>query len=267
MRKEIQLLLSLEYQRLRRDHQRLPSLDEAGFRVFSESDEDGILLFLFSLLGTTNKRVVDIGASGLRNSNTTNLIVNHGWFGLLIDGDPETIRSLREYYANSPATSLYPPTLVASWVTAENIDSLISKNGFTGGIDLLSLDIDGIDNWVWKAIQCVRPRVVVLEYQAVWGPDKAVTVPNRPDFRAEYVGHFGVYGGASLAAFVKLGREKGYRLVGCHRYGYNAFFVRNGLGEDVLPEVPASACFRHPFTAWAIKELLHKVMDQEWVEV
>jgi len=65
----------------------LPSFDEIGFRVLSQNDEDGILLYIFSLIGATNKKVVDIGCSSIENSNTANLIINHGWIGLLIDYD------------------------------------------------------------------------------------------------------------------------------------------------------------------------------------
>jgi len=85
--KASQVLLSLTYKRMLHDSIPLPSFDEIGFRVLSQNDEDGILLYIFSLIGATNKKVVDIGCSSIENSNTANLIINHGWIGLLIDYD------------------------------------------------------------------------------------------------------------------------------------------------------------------------------------
>lgn len=265
--KQTQLILSLQYKEMLHNGVPLPSFDEVGFRVYSENDEDGILLYIFSLIGTTNKKVIDIGAASINISNTANLIINHGWIGLLVDGNEAAINSTREFYLKCSDTRNYPPTVISSWVTAENVNSIILKNGFSGEVDLLSIDIDGIDYWVWKAIDCISPRVVILEYQAIWGFDKSVSIPYTPDFKAQYQDRFGIYSGASLSAFVKLGKEKGYRLVGCHRYGYNAFFVRADVGENILPEIPISTCFTHPFTKWANEELLPKVIEREWVEI
>jgi hypothetical protein len=75
------------------------------------------------------------------------------------------------------------------------------------------------------------------------------------------------FSGASLAAFIKLGRRKGYRLVGINRYGYNAFFVRNGLGDDDLPEIDPRSCFDHPKVVWGMRERFPTVKDLPWVEV
>jgi hypothetical protein len=264
---EIQLLLSLQYRQLQRLGAPLPSLEEVGFRVFSESDEDGILHYLFSLLGTSTRTLVDLGASQLHGSNTANLLVNHGWTGLLIDGSEERIDALKAFYRECPDTSNYPPECVASWITAENVNELLESHGQAGSIDLLCIDLDGVDYWIWKALDVVTPRVVVVEYQCVWGPERSVTVPYDPQFKAVFEGKYGVYNSASLAAFVKLGALKGYRLVGCQRYGYNAFFVRNGVGVDAFPAVTPQECFKHPFPRWAMETLLAKVKDLNWIEV
>lgn len=73
------------------------------------------------------------------------------------------------------------------------------------------------------------------------------------------------YCGAPLSAFVKLGREKGYRLVGCEKYNFNAFFLRSGIGEGAFPEVPVSVCFGHPFAQYAIAGRLPGVLSRKWV--
>ena len=264
---ELQLLLRLQYGQLKALKLPLPGLDEVGFRVFSEADEDGILHYIFSLIGTSNKKLVDLGAGGVFGSNTANLLVNHGWSGLLVEGDLAKVDQLTKFYAECLDTKNYPPKCVNAWMTAENINDVIRSNGITGEIDLMCIDIDGIDYWLWKAIDVVSPRVIVVEYQCIWGPERSVTVPYDPEFKASFDGPYGIYNGASLAAFVKLAKAKGYRLVGCHRYGYNGFFVRNDVGQDCLPEVSAESCFKHPFTRWAQEQFLPKIENLRWVEV
>ncbi len=268
--KSTQLLLYLRYKEMMRDNLPLPDMEEIGFRVFSENDEDGILLFIFSIIGVTNKKVIDLGAASISNSNTANLIVNHGWIGMLIDGNDETLKSSKEFYHYCPDTRNFPPTLVHAWITAENVNTIISEHGFSGEVDLLSIDMDGVDYWIWKAIDCVDARVVVAEYQDIIGPEKSLTVPYDPDFKGkDYEVNRGVgnYSGASLPALVKLGREKGYRLVGCNRYGYNAFFIRAGIAEEYLPEIPIESCFRHPKVECGMKERFPLVEHMDWEEV
>jgi hypothetical protein len=136
-----------------------------------------------------------------------------------------------------------------------------------GPIDLLSLDLDGVDWWIWKALDAIQPRVVVVEYQDMWGPETAVTVPYDPGFVADY-GPFGPdYAGASLGAWVRLARDKGFRLVGVEPLGFNAFFVRDGEGEDVFPAVEPASCFRHPRSRHAMAERLPRVRSRGWVTV
>jgi hypothetical protein len=156
---------------------------------------------------------------------------------------------------------------VQAWITAENVNDVLTANGISGDVDVFSLDIDGMDYWVWKALTAISPRVVIAEIQAIWKCDAPVTVPYRADFRTEYIDGFGVYSGASLPAFVKLASAKGYRLVGCQRYGFNAVFLRNDVGQDLLPEVAAESCFAHPFCDWAHDRLLPGVRDKPWVAV
>ena len=262
-----QLLLRMKYREMFDSTRTLLSFDEIEFRNQSQNGEDGILWYIFSLIGTVNKRCVEICAGDGIQNNTANLLINHGWTGLLLDGIEENVKRGKEFYNSHPDTFAYPPKFVHAWITAENINDLIASNGFSGEIDLLSLDIDGVDYWIWKAIEAINPRVVVMEIQAVWGCEASVTVPYRPDFKAEFINGFGIYCGASLPAFVKLGKEKGYRLVGCQRYAFNAFFIRDDVGRDQFPEIAAEKCFSHPFYKYARDELLPLVTGREWQEV
>jgi hypothetical protein len=261
-----QILLALQYRELAAQGIHC-AFGDIEFRNYSQNGEDGILWYIFSVVGTTNKQCVEICAGTGEQCNASNLIINHGWTGMLFDGVEANVSRGRQIFASHPDTSNYPPQFVHAWITAENVDSLIGTNGFRGEIDLLSLDIDGVDYWLWNAIEVVSPRVVIAEVQAIWGSERSVTVPYRPDFQAGFFKGFGIYSGASLPAFVKLAKRKGYRLVGCQRYGFNAVFLRNDVGQREFPEVPASVCFHHPFAKWAYDELRPMVADQEWIEV
>ena len=265
--RETQLMVSQHYRELLHKGAPLPRFADVHFRAFSQNGEDGILLFLFSVLGTTNKTSVELGASNGSCCNTANLILNHGWTGLLVDGEEAEVAEGRRFYSEHPNTAGRPPAFVHAWLTKENVNEVVGGAGFRGEIDLLSLDIDGNDYWVWEALDCISPRVVVLEYRTVWGPERSVTVPYRPDFVGEHVGGGLDYAGASLPAFVKLGRRKGYRLVGCERLCFNAFFLREGGGEDLFPEIPTSECFGHPAAQHQIATQQPAVATREWVEV
>ncbi len=237
-----QVLLRLQYQDLLRRGVTLPAFRDVEFRCFSQNGEDGILLYLFSLLGTTNRRVVEICAGDGLECNSANLVINHGWQGLMMDGDADNIARGRSFYATCRTTWVSPPTMVQAWITAENINELIRGNGFSGPVDLLSLDIDGNDYWVWKAIDVIEPRAVVLEFNPGLGPERRTSIAYDPDFRLDLTQQPSRCG-ASLAAFEALGRSKGYRLVGAQSFGFNAFFVRDGLGETPLPGITPLQCF------------------------
>ncbi|HEX4948625.1 MAG TPA: hypothetical protein VFZ34_18260 [Blastocatellia bacterium] len=257
----MQISLALRYKELLRQGSPLPSFDEVEFRAYSQNGEDGILLYIFSLIGTTNKQVVEICAGDGIECNSANLIIHHGWEALLFDGNEAIIQKGRAFYTHHPDTFLWPPRFVHAWITPQNINALIQNNGFSGSIDLLSLDLDSVDYWIWKAIDVIQPRVVVVEYQDAWGPEKAVTVACEQEFSAATVGT----AGASLAAFVKLSKAKGYRLVGCQRYGFNAFFVQNGIAEDVLPEIDPKTVFHHP--RHKEERDTARLHQHKWVEV
>lgn len=213
------------------------------FRVYSQNGEDGLLLYIFSKIGTTNRRFVEFGIGGGIECNTANLSINHGWNGLLIDGDKNNVRRAKYYYHSRPEIKPSQVRIVQSFVTAKNINRLLSDNGIKGEIDLLSIDIDGNDYWVWKAIDDVRPRVVVIEYNASLCPDTSLTIKYDPQFSVPKKYPRFWYHGASLAALAKLGNSKGYVLVGADSTGTNAFFVLRELAYGKLRAVSVEEVF------------------------
>jgi hypothetical protein len=229
-----------QYKQLAKSEQ-LPDFQETGCKIYSQTDEDGFLLFIFSLIGITNKKVVEICAGDGLECNAANLIINHGWKGLLFDGDWANIKIGKNTYNFLESKIANIPKLVNAWITRENINDLITNAGFTGKIDLLSLDLDGVDYWIWQSIECIKPRVVILEYNNYWDAKTSVTVPYNPNFKAQIIDG-AYYCGASLNAFVKLAKNLGYRLVGSNTKQYNAFFVKEDILPDLLPEVSVESC-------------------------
>lgn len=260
-----QIMLSLKYQELVWQKRPLPSFRDIGFRNFSQFEEDGILLFLFAILGTTNRKAVEICAGDGIEANIANLLVYHGWHGYFVDGNAKNVERGNIFYRNCRETVIIPPIFEHAWVDTDTVNDLLLRNGFEGEVDLFSLDMDGVDYWIWKALTAIRPRVVVVEYNSGLGPDLALTVPYRRDFVSSQES-FPFYMGASLNAFVKLGKEKGYRLVGCNSEGFNGFFVREDIAGDLLPEVSPEECINVPAKD---REQLIKLAQAkgEWVSV
>lgn len=196
------------------------------FRGMSQNEEDGITLALIREMGPGTRRFVEIGC-GDNGGNSGFLAQECGWSGLMLDGDASRIAVSRAMYGGGPVS------VVQAWITREKINELIQMHGLDGDIDLLSIDIDGNDYWIWDAIHVCRPRVVIVEYNSLFGADLAVTVPYREDFFSKKYGKG--YHGASLQALTHLAARKGYRLVAVEPRGVNAFFLRN----DMAPHVPA----------------------------
>ena len=222
----------------------IPGIQANEFRAFSQWGEDGIIQYLVREVGLKRDVFVEFGVETYLESNTRFLLCNDNWVGLVIDGSEENIQFIR----NDPIYWRHNLKAECSFITAENINDLISRNGIRGEIGLLSVDIDGNDYWVWKAIDVVNPVIVVAEYNARFGPTEAVTTPYDPKFVRSTAHHSFIYYGASLAALCALGKEKGYVLVGCNSAGNNAFFVRSDRLPATLPAMsPEQAYVRNQF--------------------
>lgn len=228
---------------------RAEDLRVTEFGCFSQNFEDGNLLYLFSLIGETNRTSVEICAGDGIECNSANLILNHGWKALLIDGNEEQVSRGREFYAASPAASLQPPIFAAEWITRDNINVILKQYGLEGEIDLFILDIDGNDYYIWEALSQVQPRVVMLEFNSIWPVTARKVIPYDERFVFDpSPGYWLHYCGASLGAFQSLAEKKGYRLVGIEsKYAFNAYFMRNDVGPDIFPAInPETALLNNP---------------------
>jgi hypothetical protein len=197
-------------------------------RIYSQNGEDGILQAIFARVGTTNRYFVEFGVEDGSQCNTRYLADRQGWRGLLLDGRYE-----------DPVRSLH-----REFVTAENINALFVQYEVPREFDLLSIDIDGNDLWVWSSIdERWRPRVLVIEYNSSVGPDTALTIPYDPAFSWDGTTYFG----SSLRALCALAQLRGYALVACDSCGVNAFFVRAELVAALGEPATVGRAFRPPY--------------------
>jgi hypothetical protein len=223
--------LSVELERERHRHPQ--RLTRYGRKVYSQNDEDGIIAEIFTRIGVEHRSFIEFGTETGIECNTTWLLMQ-GWQGLWIESDADACKSIVATHGDFLARG--DLTVLNERVTAENINSCIVEAFRRDECDLLSIDVDYNDYWIWQAIDRIEPRVVLIEYNASWPPPSCVTVPYDPAGAWRGDNLFG----ASLAALAKLGDRKGYHLVGCSLSGVNAFFVRKDLcGEYFL--APGSA--------------------------
>ena len=210
------------------------------FRVFSQWGEDGIIQHLVREVPIARKVFVEFGVETFEQANARFLMINDNWSGLVIECDPRAaaeIRRSREYW-------LYNLKVAEAFVTRDSINRILREHGVTGPIGLLSIDVDGVDYWIWEAVEAVEPAIVVVEYNHRFGPTEAVTVPYREDFDRRRAHHSLLYYGASLGALCLLAERKGYDFVGTNRHGLNAFFVRKELRPASVPALSAAEGYR-----------------------
>ena len=173
----------------------------ARVQTFSQSGEDGIIAEIFRRIGEGDRQFIEIGVGDGLENNTAALLVR-GWSGCWLECDARSVRKIRRRFSSLlQARSL---KVARCRVTAQTVDSLLQKLGAPVRPDLLSIDIDGHDYWVWESIRSLRPRVVVIEYNASFPPPtRWVMAPSR---RHRWRGT--TYRGASLASLVELAGAK-----------------------------------------------------------
>ena len=243
------------------------------FKVSSQWGEDGIIQYLVNNIEIENKIFVEFGVEKYTESNTRFLLQNNNWKGLVLDGSEENIN----YIKNDPIYWRYNLKAECAFIDKDNINDLISRNGISGDIGILSVDIDGNDYWVWEAIDCISPRIVICEYNSHFGSKNKVSVPYDKSFVRNQKHYSNIYYGASIAAFEYLAIKKGYSLITSNSSGNNVFFVRNDLLKNLKvsssEEAYQTAQFRESrnpegiLTFNSIEENLNVLKDMDIVDV
>lgn len=214
-------------------------LNKYEYQTFSQSGEDGIIAEIYNRIGTTNKYFVEFGVENGTETNTTNLLLN-AWQGLWIDGSKTNKTQIEQSFSKIIKEGKLQ--IAQNFITAENIEQIFSTANVPERFDLLSIDIDRNDYYVWEAITNYQPRVVVIEYNSIFRPGVEFVVDYEPQVMWDKTSHFG----GSLESYCKLGEKKGYKLVGCSFSGTNAFFVQSNLAEKYFHGPFSAANFYEP---------------------
>src|SRR5579862_3100969 len=204
-----------------------------GFKVFSQWDEDGIIQYLISHLPIRDRTFIEFGVEDYEESNTRFLLFKDHWQGMVLDACDEDIRFIQ----GDKLYWQFDLQAKCAWITRENIDSLVESAGFGEDVGLLSIDIDGNEYWIWEAIRSIRPYIVIVEYNSIFGLEP-VAVPYKEDFEKLSAHYSGLYYGCSLAALHHLAGSKGYSLLGINAWGHNAFFVRSDIAGEFRAKAP-----------------------------
>ncbi len=221
------------------------SLNRYEYNFLSQNGEDGIIKYLFSEIGFKSRYFVEFGF-GAKQSNSLRLMLKEDFNGLFLDGSQEQCSYFNQA---SEKMGISGVKAVCAFLTVENIDALLKENHVPYAVDFLSIDVDGNDYWLWQKITSIDPRVVCIEYNSGIGYEQSWTIPYNPDFERFEAHPSGFFAGASLKALASLGKNKGYRLVGCDNTGTNAFFLRNDLGMPAIPTLGAREAFK-PHLNW-----------------
>lgn len=225
-------------------------IGKSEYRVFSQWGEDGIIQYLIENTEIENKIFVEFGIEDYLQSNTRFLLVNNNWSGLVLDGNKSDI----DYLKSDPIFWAHNLKAECVFITKRNIDSILLRNGIKDDIGILSIDIDGNDYWIWEAINSVNPRIVICEYNSIFGPRAKITTEYRDDFTRESAHYSGILYGASIAALNDLANKKGYSLVAGNSSGNNIFFVRDNLLGNMKPLSPQEAYVKAKFREFKNKD-------------
>ena len=216
-------------------------LEHFGRKIYSQNDEDGIIAEILRRLNATPKsgKFVEVGVGRGLECNT-HFLLHRGFSGLWLESSKAHVAEIQERF-RAPLRSGHLG-LKQALVTAENINQLLAPECEAESAFLLSIDIDGNDFWLWKAIGVISPAVVVIEYNAKFPPPISIAQPYRPDLVWRGTDYFG----ASITAMVRLAETKGYNLVACSITGVNAFFVRKDLVASHFPYDLTAENLYHP---------------------
>ncbi|OOQ61460.1 NADH dehydrogenase [Mucilaginibacter pedocola] len=213
----------------------LPStnINDHEFKIFSQFGDDGIIQYLIKHVAIENKLFIEFGVSNYQESNTRFLMMNNAWGGFVMDGSVNNMAHLQRqnWYWK------YNLTSKAVFIDADNINGLLAATGFSN-IGILHIDLDGNDYFILKEVELskLNPSIIIMEYNATFGDERAITVPYNKSFDRTAAHHSNLFYGASLAALATEANNKGYAFIGCNLAGNNSYFVRRDLLNDKVKE-------------------------------
>ncbi|MGY3039679.1 hypothetical protein ACVWWQ_001266 [Rhodanobacter sp. TND4EL1] len=224
----------------RKNYSRLSDLE---LKVFSQFGDDGIIQYLTHRLDLKKRTFIEFGVGDYFESNTRFLLQKDNWSGFVMDGSSKNIDRLKGAYF----FWRHDVCAEACYITRENVAALLQPHvsRWNGDPDLLHIDLDGNDYWIWKQLE-LRPTILILEYNGTFGIDRSISVPYQEDFNRTEAHYSNVYWGASLNALHELSKRKGYVFIGCNSAGNNAYFIRQDKMNSYVREVTLEEGYVEP---------------------
>jgi len=227
---------SAHFSKMKKFYPDVKNLSEIEYKVFSQNGEDGIIDYLLYSLNIDVPKFLEIGVGNYKESNTRYLFEKYSCKGMIVDKNKDLKQKVSKYVKLWKGDL----TIIEDAVTSENILEILSLNNFDKNLDIFSLDIDGIDYWVMKEIPENISKIIVAEYNSIFGPNLEVSVPNLKNFdRQKYHYSYLCYG-TSLKALIKLLNKKKYVFVGTNIACNNAFFILESEAKKlniILPDI------------------------------
>ena len=213
---------------------KITTIEETFFKVFSQDYEDGIIQYLIKSLGLKNIKFVEIGTQDYSESNTRYIFETMRCEGLIIDPTPNLEKKINAILRTWKNTL----KIHNEYVNSQNVIEIIKKNSFDKDLDIFSLDIDGIDYWILEKLPNKISKIFIIEYNPYFGSEKEICAPNIEKFDRFKYHPSGFCWGASLKAIIKLMNKKGYTFIGTNRLNVNAFFICNEFVDKIKIKIP-----------------------------
>ena len=220
-----------------KNYKDIRNLNQVEYKVFSQNGEDGIIDFLLNQLNIQNPKFLEIGVGNYKESNTRYIFMKSPNKGMIIDN----VKNLKQEVSKHVKLWKGDLTIIEETVTTDNINNILKINNFQNNLDLFSLDIDGIDYWVMKELPNNLSKIVITEFNATFGANLEVTVPNINNFNRTKYHYSNLCYGMSLRAIINLMNRKNYIFVGANKACNNAFFINKSevdkLNIDLLKKI------------------------------
>lgn len=198
------------------------TLNDYAESTYSQFGEDGIIAEILQRLESAvalDGWCAEFGAwDGIHLSNTCKLIRDRSYSAVLIEGDPDRVKDLAK---NFPEQNILKICRFVNFEGANSLDKIFSDTPIPSNFDVLSIDVDGVDYYIFESLHIYRPKVVCIEFNP--------TIPNAVDF--VQAKDFAVKQGCSGRALTRLARSKNYALVASTPC--NLIFVDNAYLQSV----------------------------------
>jgi len=216
------------------------NFNDYEFKIFSQWGDDGLIQYLIKHIKVENEIFIEFGVEDYSESTTRFLMMNNNWKGLVMDASEQNMINLK----NQSWYWKYSLKSKAAFITKENINELLAETGFKN-IGLLHIDIDGNDAHILAELNLkeLNPAIIIMEYNAIFGKERAISVPYDKNFYRTEKHYSNLYFGASLAGLTYIADKKGYGLIGCNLAGNNAYYVRKDLLTEKIKQESVDKAF------------------------